>query len=370
MKNIGAIPQNSTILLEIITKDRAGNPLSVDYPVTAKIERQSADGLQVLDNVTLITAGNVGIHQKEYKLPASTPAGEYIITYHVSVQGKSIQKREKFVIADFSPMQAISLDSSEETEDTYGEHPAFVMPPDFQTPVELEVEGEKVHLQLNEGVKRNSTYQVIITDELKSISGSSLGELTQIEFTSAYAPLYATPLEVRSVLKDIFFYFQVKDIYEAIRDAGQKVHQLLRLPANADEAGFALLQSNEDTYFPAKKVSIYQASNQLINQLIIKMLYPNDASGEDNSGVVIDTSTDSFVLGDFQVTKKGSAEESFGSSSGEPVQITALQRLIEANEKELKFWTDALLGRNARGYSSPISATSRGSVTVPGSRDI
>lgn len=368
LKEIGVLDRDSSIILEILTKDAMDTPLDIDHPVTARIDLLSADGVKTIDNVTLNTADNGYVHQLEYPL-SDLEEGTYEVTYIVSVDGVIHEHKETFKVIDQNPPVIPDVDPNDAEGDVdYAELAKYVLPPEFQVDAEIEVEGNKVHLQLSEELEPNHKYTVIITDDVRSLeSQSKLDGTYNTYFTSAYEPLYASPLEVKSILKDIFFYFSLADIYEAIRDAGQKAHQLLRIPASAQESGFAPIAANDSNLFPAQKFSVYQASIQLLNQLIIKIIYANEATTDDEIVSAVDNSTDSFSLGDFQVSKNGNIGD---DKSKEPVEVAVLERLIEANQSELQFWTDALMGRNARRYANPMAATNRGGVTAPESRDI
>ncbi|WP_038246672.1 Ig-like domain-containing domain [Virgibacillus salexigens] len=375
MKNIGEIASNSTILLEIVTKDTGDNVLSVDQPVTAIIQRGIGDSAVVVDSVTLNTLNNGYSYQYEYKLNGLSE-DVYFIIYKVLVNGNSYEETEMFSVKNniiVNTFESSANMESSETDQTepYAKNTKYVLPFDFQISTTLKVEENKVHITLDEGLKPNHTYIIYVTNQIQSVNtGEKLGGNYALNFSSSYSPLYASPLEVKSILKDIFFYFKMEDIYIALRNAGQKVHQLLRMTASANLTGFQLLTERDNTFFPASKYSVYQAANQLLNQLIIKMIYTREEDDDSTTITSVEGSNDSFVLGDFEVTKKST--ESTGSSSGsdEPPEVIVLQRLIKENEQELKFWKDALMGRNARGYSNPISATSRGGVQAPESRDI
>lgn len=371
MKELGVLPRKAKISLEILTKDAMGEPLDIDSPVVAKINKQSADGVEEVDSVTLKTLNNGVSHAEEYVLSNSLALGPYEIDYEVVIDGKEHHRTELFILEEEVTQDDPLTENEEDEKEKYADKAGYIMPPEFQVESELEVKGNTVEITLSSDFKPNHSYHLIVTEDVKTLGGEvKLDSNYEMHFTSEYSPLYATPLEVRSILKDVFHYYNLKDIYEAIRDAGQKAHQMLRLPANASQAGFQLIQENDDSYFPAMKYSSYQAANQLLNQLIIKLLYTSKS--EDGSTSIIDRegSDDSFVLGDFQVSKKSDQQGGQSTQNGEPPETAVLKRLVAANEIELKFWQDALMGRNARGYASPISATSRGGVTAPGSRDI
>lgn len=361
MKDLGVISRKSKISLGILTKDASGGPLNIDFPVVAKVSKISADGVTDVDSVTLKTLNNGIFHNEEYALPESLENGAYEITYTVSINGEIFYQKESFAVEEIAP---IADTNDQEDGKDYADKPEYILPPDFQLPAEISVEGNTVRIVPSSDMKPNHNYRIIVTKDVRSTDQQYVEDNYEMHFTSKYSPLYATPLEVRSILKDVFHYYELKDIYEAIRDAGQKAHQMLRMTASASQTGFELIAENEDAFFPAMKYSAYQAANQLLSQLIIRLMYSRDEDGT----VIRDSADSSYSLGDFQVSNKSSQSEA--TSNGEPPETAVIKRLIEANERELKFWTDALMGRNARGYTSPLAVTSRGGVTAPESRDI
>lgn len=359
MKNLGALTRNTKISLGILTKDEAGEPLNIDRPVIAKINKLNADGLEEVDSVTLKAVKDY--HGGEYVLPSELDNGRYEILYEVVAEGETFYQKEYFTLIEEPPVIGLN-----ESEEDYADRAEYILPPEFQVPAELKVEGHVVTIIPHDELKPNHNYRIVVTKNVQSQNQENLDDDYEVHFTTEYMPLYATPLEIRSIVRDVFQYFELQDIYEAIRNAGQKAHQLLRMSANPNQSDFELIGEDDDTYFPATKFVVHQAANQLLNQLIIKLMYAVDE--ESGNPFIRDDSGISYALGDFQVKK--SDEKSETTTSGEPPELVTIKQLIEHNEEEIKFWQDALLGRNARGYASPTSVTSRGGVVSPESRDI
>jgi hypothetical protein len=374
MSYLGEFSKNSTILLELLTKDEQDMPITVDYPPTATIEHYNSNGVQIMDNVTLNTVADGSKHTYLYKIPSNWPYGNYVIHYTVQIQGKTYTTKETFkldqtdeLIAQNTQLNLQILDLldgketvSESIENGVTEKAEYVLPPEFQIDATIQVNGNKIIITPKQPLKYNHSYTVVLDKNIKSVNGNSLSENRIIQFTSAYQPLYATPLEIRSVVRDMFPSFTLHEIYAALRDAGQKVHQLLKQQPDANNPSFSLLSEGDATYFPATKFVIYEASRQLLNGLLIKVI-----NGETNS--LSQTIGNGFKLGDFEV--QGNQSSSDGASEKDAL-LKVIQALIAEIEKELKYWTDALMGRNARGYAKPINAITRSSAPAPESRDI
>lgn len=357
MKYIGEIAKNSSILLEIVIKDEDNNLIELDNPVEASINKLNSDGVTNIDNVILNTLGDV--YQYQYSL-SDFEEGMYEVVYKIDIDGKIIEEKETFYVKENEETKEV------EDEEAYGDKLDFVLPHEFQTESEIEVYENEIHITIPEGFQPNQLYTVIVNKNIESISGIKLDEPVAISFSTEYMPLYATPLEIKSLMKDTFFYFEIKDVYEAIRDASQKAHQMLRMAIDPNSQDFELIEQDSEQYYPATKYVAYQAAIQLLNKLIVKIIY--DKENSSSSLLNADVLTGGFTLGDFSVTQKDGDTKNVKAE--ELPEISVVKELIESNEKELKFWQDAMMGRNARGYASPLSAISRGAVINPESRDI
>lgn len=241
---------------------------------------------------------------------------------------------------------------------------AFIPPSDFQIESEMEVEGNKIIISLQSPLKYNHTYSAVVTDKVKSLSGKTLPQTEVLTFSSEYRPLYAHPLELRSVIKDLYTYFSLDDLYASIRDASQKAHQLQGMESNPNSTRFQIIQENAASYFPTTKFVVYEASRSLISSFLANNLYRKSDRGQED---VFSTDMD-MTLGDFSV--KGFSEESSGNASGanQDKLVDLASGIVEEIERNLKFWQDAMMGRNGRGYASPISAAIRSAVEAPAER--
>ncbi len=357
MRYVGDISNNSSILLEILTYDSKNNPVTVDTPIEAHISKQNEDGLTNVSNVILNKVEKCQ-HQYLYDL-SELKEGMHFIDYTISINGNVVEKREGFFISNTKKESII-----DNPDEEYGDKPKYIISSDFQESAEIEVNEEEVIIHLDETEKSNCSYSLVITDAVKAIDGSRIKENTVVSYTTSYTPLYAEPLEVKSLLKDVFFYFSIESIYDALRSGGQRAHQLLRMPADANHPDFELIEEDDDILFPASKFSSHYAALKLLNQLVIKIVYAED---ENESIIGKDETLGGFALGDFSVSGGSSAEK---VKAEDLPEITVVKELIAFMESELKFWQDALMGRNARGYAAPVSASNRGDAAVPESREI
>jgi hypothetical protein len=216
----------------------------------------------------------------------------------------------------------------------------------------------KVILKITESLKLNHNYVIVLDKDIKSTSGASLGQTQMATFSTEYAPLYATPLEVFGVIKKLFSQFELSDVYQALRNAGQKAHQLLGQIPDPNVVQFRMLTERDAAYFPATKFVVYEAARVLLTSLIMRIA--ND-QGVDTNGI-----SGSVTLGDLTVSEGTSS----GGGSAKPADPTTIVKnaLTQLND-EHKFWQDAMLGRNRRGYTTPVSTgfrTSAGSPTTRG----
>lgn len=369
MQNIGDITSKSSIMLETMISTAEGSPIVLDKPVSAVISALQGDSVLEVDNVKLELMDDKITHKYMYT-PNLLRDGDYKITYQFSYNNKEYKKEEQFTFIESLLPRVQTLTKEEVTQtESYGDNLSDDYLPAFQEDSELKVNGNKIEITPTEDIDKNHYYIVAVTDQVASIDGDKITEGKEIHFTSEYSPLYATPLEVRSLLKGIYKYFKLSDVYVAIRDAGQKAHQLLRIEPNASSRGFSLIDSKDENYFPAIKYSSHEAAYQLLNQLMIYMIYPDD----DSNGLDDESSTSvisgGFTLGDFSVSGESGGTTSQGSANELP-EIKTIKRIADALSVDLKYWQDALMGLNARGYAKATYATSRGGVQAPESRDI
>jgi hypothetical protein len=373
MNHIGEFSKNSTISLELLIKEQKGRELVVDFEPSATIEHYEANSLIQLDNVTLITLEPGKKYAYSYAIPSHWSPGKYKVKYSIQINGKPHIIEESFNLIEGNQLNVQSTGLTDFTiaEDTVdlGEIVSGYIPgPEFQMNADIQIDPnnpKRLLITPRETIRSNHSYSLVLSRQLTSLSGGTLPEKRVIPFTTAYSPLYATPLEVRSVIKDMFQHFDIHDIYVAIRDAGQKAHQYLRLIPDADNTRFRMIQDRDASYFPATKYVLYEASKQLLSSLLIKLL-----EGSDTTVIGDQVATGaSFALGDFEVSETSSSGSGGSTSESNPI-LPVLKQLLTDIERENKFWLDSMMGRNARGYAKPISGITRSGAAGPESRDI
>lgn len=378
MNYIGEFQKDSTILLELLTKDEENQPIPTDFQPTATIEHYDRNGLQEVDNVTLETMGDGSRHTKIYTIPSDWMYGDYLITYKAFVDGVEYTTQEKFYISrtesfvqELMKAQAIEPTEEEDIEEPVTSAEGYIMPPDFQTDSTIQVVDNSLIITLSEAAKYNFTYRVVLDKEIRSTSGNRLGATKTVTFTSEYGPMFATPLEVSSVLRSMYKYFTPHDVYGAIRDAGQKLHQMKGLVPDMNNSRYRAMRETDTAYFPSQKYVLYEASRMLLTALIVRIL--NGANDEDIAGTgMISESGGSVTLGDFSVSDTSSSESGLGSGSNvkkEETPLEKLKALISGVEQELKFWQDAMMGQNRRGYAKPVTSSYRSASGSPTGRD-
>jgi hypothetical protein len=392
MNYIGEFSKNSTILLELLTKDEENQPIPTDFQPTATIEHYDRNGLQEVDNVTLETMGD-GRHTKVYTLPIEFLYGDYIITYKVSIEGVQYTTQEKFYLSrtedlvqennqlsyemldlmkTLSTVPPVEEEEPEEEQATTAD--GYIMPPEFAIALakKPEVVNNQIIFTLQDNLKYNTTYRVVLDKEIRSLTGKRLGAIKTITFTSEYKPLFATPTEVQGVLRSTYKYFTTHDIYSAIRDAGEKAMTLLGNVADANNSRYREMRATDTQLFPTQKYVLYEASRILMTNLMVRILNGADAEEVEAGTGMINETKGSITLGDFSITDNSSSSSGLGgtdTATKEETPLKKLQTLLAANEKELKFWMDSMLGRNRRGYASPISSSFKTAGGSPVGRD-
>lgn len=224
---------------------------------------------------------------------------------------------------------------------------------------------KRLVIKSSKATLKNHNYTVVV-DGVKGISGSQLGEVSVSMITSEFAPLYAKPIELRPILRGLMSYFSIYELYAALRDAGQKAHQMQRLQVDANNSRFKLLDDRSTVYVPTQKFVVYEAAKTLLSSLLVNML------SQEKVGNPTETmnSGDSVSLGDLSISTKSNSSSGTNSSSGDS-PLDMVSQTLDAVSKELKFWMDAMMGRNNRGYASPVSASMRlNNGETPGERGL
>ncbi len=359
MTYIGEFQKDSKILLELLTKGEGNDSNIADFPPVAEIEHVSEHGTIKLDSVTLDATEDAFIFTKVYSIPEDWNPGEYRITYHVTIDGVAYSTSDTFTIIEAE--EPISDDEEAEEDIDYNDFES-----DYQLPSSIKVDGNKLIVTLDSPSLYNHTYRVVVGRGIKSVSGHSLSSKSTLTFTSEYKPLLSDPLEVVSILKGISKYFKQHDIYSAIRDAGQKALQLKGQIADANHSRYRELRANDATLFPTQKFVAYEAARMLMTSLMIQIL--NGSDDDEGSVGLISELSGSVKLGDFSISN-GSSDGSGSGGSKEESPLQKLQTLIETTEKEIKFWMDAMMGHNRRGYAKPVSGSFRSDAGLPEGRD-
>ncbi|MBU5262118.1 Ig-like domain-containing protein [Bacillus atrophaeus] len=370
MNYIGEFQKKSMISLELLTKDEENQPIAVDNPPVAVIDHTGQNGIVQVDSVTLETMGDDYKYTKEYTIPSDWEYGKYIITYKVAINGVEHQTQETFNVMPYK--SELSSDDFDPADEAISDASDYIPSSDFQSEATVNVVGNRIEITLSEDAKYNYSCSVILDKGIKSVSGKSLDTAKVLSFTTEYKPLYATPLEIRSVLRSIFKYFSTDEVYKAIRDAGQKARQLRgETTVDANNSRYREIRSTDTTLFSTQKYTVYEASRILLTKLIVRILNSTDPEEIDAGSGIIDKAGGSFSLGDFSISNGVSASSSLTSvTDNEESALEKLQSLLEENEKDLKFWRDAMLGHNRRGYASPTSASFRSDGGSPEGRDI
>jgi len=226
---------------------------------------------------------------------------------------------------------------------------------------------KKVIIRFSQELEPNHNYLVVVNENLRSESGKRFSESQVLRFSTEYSPLYASPLEVHSILRGLYSQFTLSEIYVALRNAGQKAHQLQGLEVDPSIPGFEFLAEDDSTYFPTTKFVVYEAARALLTSLLMKVLSDNGLGTDSSSN---DLTADSVTLGDFSISGSGGGGNATDDSTNPTYLIKAINSTLDGIKDELKFWQDAMMGRNRRGYASPVSVSFRTDAGSPESRDI
>jgi hypothetical protein len=223
---------------------------------------------------------------------------------------------------------------------------------------------KKLVIKPRDAVLLNTNYTVVL-DGIKGVSGSQLEKPMMFQVSSEFGPMYATPIELRPILRGLFTYFTLYDMYVALRDAGQKAHQMLGLVPDVNSSRYRPMQDNATYYFPTTKYVVYEAAKTLLSSLLVNMLNQQKVGSPTESM----SSGDTVTLGDFSVSSRSNSSSGSSTSSGDsPLKL--VEETLTSVAEQLKFWQDAMLGRNKRGYASPVSVSARTAAGSPADRSI
>lgn len=372
MTDLGAIFKESTLALEILTKNEEGIPSWADEAPSASVIRLDELGDIAVVDVKLITMSTIGEYAYELVIPSDWLDGNYMISYTAIVGGMELKTQETFAL--------LSRESQESAKEVdyepiiFGDKMQYILPQDFQLEAELEVTETGVIIRPKEKLKYNHTYMLVFGPTIASLDGEkTLGEREHISFTTAYSPLYATPLEVRAIIRNFFPYFSIDEVYAALRDAGEKAHVYKDLVPDANNSRFKMAKERDTYYFALTKYQTFEASRTLLTKLLMAILQGtgDPTNGTMNGGGESAPGSGGFTLGDLTVSAQNGGSSQSGSdlSSLASANRALLQNMLDEIEKDLKFWQDSMLGHHRRGYAKPSSASFRTAGLSPGSRE-
>ncbi len=218
------------------------------------------------------------------------------------------------------------------------------------------VKVKQVIIQTDEKVLYNRDYSVII-DGVKSMSGNIQEGPEILTYSSIYRPLYAEPPELRPILRGLMKYFSIREMYIALRNASQKAHQLQGMIIDPNNSRFKLIVERDTTYYPTQKYVVLEAALRLMNGLFMSItdqqsIEPEGSSSSSSGG-------DTVKLGDFEITPAKVTDTSTGSTEEMKGLLSLIGETLNTINTEHKFWQDAMMNRNKRGYTSPVTAKTR-----------
>lgn len=366
MTDIGVIFNNSTLLLELLTKDELGSSVWADDTPSAVITVHDGLSVKEVASVKLKEMSDIGEYAYTLEIPSEWVEGSYVINYSATVNGMELTLQEIFQLEHYEVEEIYTGTEDEEVE--FGDESTYLLPPDFQIACDLIVTETGVTIKPKEALKYNHTYSLVLTKGLRNALKDKTFEKTRhIAFTSSYSPLYATPLEVRAIIRNFFPYFAIDEIYAALRDAGEKAHVYKDLVPDANNSRFKLALERDDYYFALTKYQAYEASRVLLTKLLLIFLQGEDTpfGGGSNN----DEGMSGFTLGDFVVSASGGGDSASDKATLLASNKALLKDLIERIEQDLKFWQDSMMGHNKRSYAKPKSSSFRSDGGSPESRD-
>lgn len=367
MNYLGEYQKESTILLELLILDENEQGIHADSSPVAIFEYVDANGRIAVGNVTLDTAMNSVSYEKYFPIPVDFRYGEYIISYNAIVNGIPFQKQDRFYLSNSSELKDDQYEFAKNLIEDL-ENDVYLPSHYEQIPTTVMVNGHELQITLDDKVLFNHNYKVII-DGLLSTSGKSLPS-NVLDYRSLYKPLFSTPSEVQSTLRGLFKYFDIVDVYVAIRDSSQKGLQYLAQNPDPNNTRYREYTDRNAQYFGLTKYVLYEACLILLNQMIAKLFQSSNAlpgEGENVSSIA----GAEISLGDFSFKdSSGSSGSGSSSSSSETDEfLKKVNPLILNLTAERKFWLDSMMNRNRRGYANAVTAAVRSDAGSPESRD-
>jgi len=213
----------------------------------------------------------------------------------------------------------------------------------------------KLIVKPKEQIMLNHNYTVVV-DGVESTAGSTMEATSVSTLSSEFSPLYAKPVELRPLLRQLITYFSVYELYVALRDAGQKAHQLQNYVIDANNSRFKLLVERDTSYYPTQKFVVYEAAKSLLSSLLVSVMEQQNI-GNPTEAISVNGG-DEVQLGDLHITPGGSSSTTGGSSSATaPAKL--ISSALDALSGQHKFWLDSMMGQNKRGFATPVSASMR-----------
>lgn len=373
MAEILSYRRNSSILLEFrpYTEENVEIPLD-SAPIVGFYYTDSIGSLGV--GSVILEPSVTGTYEKLFVIPDHWLYGNYRMDYTYFSNGEIFVDSSNFLLEN-------KIDKEEDEVFFANEILDEIMAEEYipshyqQVTATTEVSGHEIRITLQGNALYNYDYKVIL-DGIKSKQGQSLAKQVISTYQSEYGPMFATPNDVHSVLKGLYRFYEIKEIYVALRDAGQKALVMLRQQADVNNSRYRAYSERNDNYFSLTKYVVYEAAYNLLLDLYNKFLAANGVPGyleevgeEDPLAKILGSG---FTLGDFAVS--GIGKNAGNSEDGEIVDIVdtflkKLRNVLDGIRKELKFWQDSMMSRNARGYTNPSTSTFKSGVTSPESRE-
>lgn len=369
--------RNSSILLEFRPYTEENIQIPLDSAPTAVFNYIVPGGSLGIQNV-ILDPSVTGSYEKLFVIPDHWLYGEYVISYSFISNGVKSVIDKPFLLENKEDKEDDEVFFAQEIlDEIWAEE--YIPSHHQQVDAKTEVSGHEIRITLVGNALYNHDYKVVL-DGLRSESGSVLQKQVISTYQSEYGPLYATPNDVHSVLKGLYKFYSIKEIYIALRDAGQKAMQMLRQQADMNNTRYRAYSDRNENYFALTKFVVYEAASILLLDLYNKFLAANgipgyleeDAENEDPLTKLLGSG---FTLGDFEVSGIGKNNNGTGdATSGDITDIAdsfikKLRYVLEGVRKELKFWQDAMMSRNARGYTSSSTTAFKSSVVSPESRE-
>lgn len=364
--------RNSSILLEFQALTDESLEIPLDSSPSATIKYVKSGGRNTLQSVILEPSAP-NLYTAEFTVPSTWLYGDYIITYKYISEGLEYERDVPFVLSNVQDLEEDQAFFSKQLLDNIWAD-EYIPSYHQQVASTVEVSGHEIRITLTGNPSYNYDYTVIL-DGVKSVSGKEITKQIVSTYQAEYKPLFSTPNDVRSVLKGLYPFFEIKEVYVALRDAGQKALQMLRQNTDPNNSRYREYSERNENFFALTKFVVYEASYNLLLDLYNKFLaakgIPGVSDGSEEENPLIQMLGKGFSLGDFSVSDMdGGKLDPEEEAAVTDDFVKKLRYILTYINQELKFWRDAMMSRNARGYTNPTTATYKSDVASPESRDI